>query len=77
MAIVEHFILKAKDAKYLGLRCAQKRKANGKTSVNMDNIKKLEARQLITRVSKRQRKRGSDVTWVEAELPAESFEKPE
>eukprot|EP00957_Ditylum_brightwellii_P183095 13945689-Ditylum_brightwellii.AAC.1 len=62
MAIVEHFIIKAKDAKYSGLGHAQKRKANGKTSVNMDNIKKLEASELITRPAKRQRKRDSDVT---------------
>eukprot|EP00957_Ditylum_brightwellii_P059750 4536039-Ditylum_brightwellii.AAC.1 len=60
MAIVEHFILKAKDAKYSGLGCVQKIKANGKTSVNMNNIKKLEARKLITRPAKRQRKRDSD-----------------
>ena len=77
MAIVEHFILKAKDTKYSGLGRAHKRKANGKVSVDMDNIKKLEARELITRSPKRQRKRDSDVTQVDPELPAERFEKPE
>eukprot|EP00957_Ditylum_brightwellii_P049062 3722413-Ditylum_brightwellii.AAC.1 len=77
MGIVVHFILKAKDAKYSGLGCAHKRKANGEASVDMDNIKKLEARELITRSPKRQRKRDSDVTQVEPELPAERFEKPE
>eukprot|EP00957_Ditylum_brightwellii_P207501 15353263-Ditylum_brightwellii.AAC.1 len=60
MAFVEHFILKAKDAKYSGLVHTQERKANGKTSVDMDIIKKLEAKKLITRSPKRQRKRDSD-----------------
>jgi hypothetical protein len=77
MAIVEHFIIKAKDAKYSGLGCTRKRKANGKTSVNMDIIKKLEARELITRPAKRKRTRDSNVNRVEPELPAERFEKPE
>eukprot|EP00957_Ditylum_brightwellii_P176521 13443246-Ditylum_brightwellii.AAC.1 len=43
----------------------------------MDNIKKLEARELITRPTKRQRKRDNGITWVEPELPAERFEKLE
>eukprot|EP00957_Ditylum_brightwellii_P016627 1250551-Ditylum_brightwellii.AAC.1 len=43
----------------------------------MDNIKKLEARELITRSPKIQRKRDSDVIWVEPEFPVERFEKPE
>eukprot|EP00957_Ditylum_brightwellii_P173268 13191183-Ditylum_brightwellii.AAC.1 len=60
MAIVEHFIVKAKDSKYSGLGCTRKRKANGKTSVNMDSTKKLESRELITRLAKRQRKRDID-----------------
>eukprot|EP00957_Ditylum_brightwellii_P095183 7249282-Ditylum_brightwellii.AAC.1 len=62
MAIVKHFILKTKDAKYSGLGRAWKRKANVKTSVNMDNTKKLEAKELIMRSPKRQKKRDSDVT---------------
>eukprot|EP00957_Ditylum_brightwellii_P085170 6477284-Ditylum_brightwellii.AAC.1 len=77
MAIVEHFIIKAKDTKYSSLGCTWRRKANGETSVKMDNIKKLEKRELIKRPIKRQRKRDSDITWVEPELPAERFEKPE
>eukprot|EP00957_Ditylum_brightwellii_P118832 9064265-Ditylum_brightwellii.AAC.1 len=43
----------------------------------MDSIKKLEARKCITRPAKRQRKRDSDITWMEPELPVERFEKPE
>eukprot|EP00957_Ditylum_brightwellii_P085199 6479587-Ditylum_brightwellii.AAC.1 len=77
MAIVEHFIIKAKDAKFLTLGRVRKRKADGKTSANMDNIKKLEARDLITRPVKRNRTRDGNVDWVEPELPAERFEKPE
>eukprot|EP00957_Ditylum_brightwellii_P141808 10804704-Ditylum_brightwellii.AAC.1 len=61
MAIVEHFILKAKDAKFSTLGCAQKRNADGQTSVNMDNTKKLESRELITRPAKRYSTRESNV----------------
>eukprot|EP00957_Ditylum_brightwellii_P037336 2825886-Ditylum_brightwellii.AAC.1 len=61
MTIVEHFIIKAKDAKFSTSGRAQKRKADGKTSVNMDNIKKLEAIELITRPAKRNRTRDSNV----------------
>eukprot|EP00957_Ditylum_brightwellii_P209365 15361383-Ditylum_brightwellii.AAC.1 len=43
----------------------------------MDNIKELEARELITRPTKRQRKRDNKIIWVKPELPAEIFEKPE
>eukprot|EP00957_Ditylum_brightwellii_P035105 2661498-Ditylum_brightwellii.AAC.1 len=43
----------------------------------MDNIKKLEARKLITRPTKKQRKRDIDITWMEPELPAKRFEKLE
>eukprot|EP00957_Ditylum_brightwellii_P133725 10196050-Ditylum_brightwellii.AAC.1 len=43
----------------------------------MDNIKKLEARELLTRPTKRHRTRDSDVNWIEPELPADRFEKPE
>ena len=77
MAIVEHFIIKAKDANFSTSGHARKRKANGETSVNMDNIKKLEARELLTRPAKRNRTRDSNVNRVEPELPAERFEKPE
>ena len=47
------------------------------TSVNMDNTKKLEARELITRPAKRIRTRDSNVNRVEPELPQERFKKPE
>eukprot|EP00957_Ditylum_brightwellii_P036456 2760914-Ditylum_brightwellii.AAC.1 len=43
----------------------------------MVNIKKLEARDLITRPAKRNRTRDSNANLVEPELPAERFEKPE
>eukprot|EP00957_Ditylum_brightwellii_P210441 15364979-Ditylum_brightwellii.AAC.2 len=77
MAIVEHIIIKAKDANYSSSGCAWNRKANGRTSDNMDNIKKLETRELITRSAQRHIKRDSDNIQAEPELPAEIFEKPE
>eukprot|EP00957_Ditylum_brightwellii_P045065 3418177-Ditylum_brightwellii.AAC.1 len=61
MAVVEHFIIKAKDAKFSTLGHAKKKKADGETIVNMDNIKKLEERELITRPAKRNRTRDSNV----------------
>eukprot|EP00957_Ditylum_brightwellii_P071200 5412299-Ditylum_brightwellii.AAC.1 len=43
----------------------------------MDTIKKLEARELITRPAKRHKTRDSNANRVEPELSAARFEKPE
>eukprot|EP00957_Ditylum_brightwellii_P110593 8435127-Ditylum_brightwellii.AAC.1 len=76
MSVIDHFIQKAKQSAYSGTGWERKRKVDGNTTIIMERIKRIEARDYQSVPSRGRRTRERDIIQLEPELQEDRFQKP-